>query len=156
MLLSEENQLKEHLDLEIKLLTEWDERIASEICMSSNESYGIEVFKRSIKNEDSRVFVAYLDEEAVGILNMHISNRNCCRYDYILISDNHRNKGYASGLLAHVTNYCNINNISNCFQWPAHKHSEYICEQAGFRHLFESEVARASYNKGEFNENSKL
>ncbi|MBN2794292.1 MAG: GNAT family N-acetyltransferase [Clostridia bacterium] len=147
MLLCESNQLKKPYEIQIKCLEEWDERIATDICIPSNEAYEIDVIKNNILNPNGRVFVGYLNEKAVVVMHMHLSKRDCCRYDYILVSKAERNKGYARALLSHVTDYCRVNGIRNCFQWPAHETSQRICYEAGFRHLFTSEIGRASYYK---------
>ncbi len=146
MILTAENNIKNSNQLEIKLVTEWDERIATDICIPSNESHEIEVIKNSISNTSYRVFVGYKESKAIAITYFHVSQYDCCRFDYIIISKDYRNKGYARELLSYVTDFCRENNMKNCFQWPAHKTSERICYEAGFRHLFFAEAGRASYN----------
>lgn len=146
MTLTAENNIKSSNKLDIKLITEWDERIATDICVPSGESHEIEVIKSSIKSINYRVFVGYSQNKAVAITYFHISENNCCRFDYIIISKDYRNNGFARELLSYVTDYCRENNLKNCFQWPAHKTSERICYEAGFRHLFSAEAGRASYN----------
>ncbi len=102
--------------------------------------------KNSISNTSYRVFVGYKESKAIAITYFHVSQYDCCRFDYIIISKDYRNKGYARELLSYVTDFCRENNMKNCFQWPAHKTSERICYEAGFRHLFFAEAGRASYN----------
>jgi GNAT superfamily N-acetyltransferase len=146
MVLTAENNIKNSNQLDIKLVTEWDERIATDICIPSNESHEIEVIKNSISSTGHKVFVGYKESKAVAITYFHASQYNCCRFDYIIISKDYRKKGYARELLSYVTDFCRENNLKNCFQWPAHKTSERICYEAGFRHLFSAEAGRASYN----------
>ncbi len=146
MVLAAENNIKSKNQLDIKLITEWDERIASDICIPSNESHEIEVIKNSISCEKYRVFIGYVESKAVAITYFHTSEYDCCRFDYILISKDFRKKGYARELISYVTNFCRENKLMNCFQWPAHKTSERICYEAGFRHLFSAEAGRASYD----------
>jgi len=146
MVLSAENSIKTTNKLDIRLVTEWDDRIATDICMPADESHEIEVIKRSIKNLNHRVFIVYVANEAVAITYFHLSEYDCCRFDYIIIAKKHRNKGYARNLLSYATDYCRINNLKNCFQWPAHKTSEKICYEAGFRHLLTVEAGRAVYS----------
>lgn len=146
MILTDENNIKSNNQLDIKLITEWDERIAADICIPSKESHEIEVIKSSINCTNHRVFVGYKESKAVAITYFHISEYDCCRFDYIIVSKDYRNKGYARELLSYVTDFCRENNLKNCFQWPAHKTSETICYEAGFRHLFSAEAGRASYN----------
>lgn len=146
MVLTAENNIKNSNQLDIKLATEWDERIATDICIPSNESHEIEVIKNSINSINHKVFIGYTEGKAVAITYLHVSEYDCCRFDYIITSKDYRKKGYARELLSYVTDFCRENNLNNCFQWPAHKTSESICYEAGFRHLFSAEAGRASYN----------
>ncbi len=146
MILKDENIIKSNNQLDIKLINEWDERIAVDICIPSNETHEIEVIKSSIKSKSYRVFIGYMESKAVAITYFHISEYDCCRFDYIIISKDFRNRGYAREIISYATDYCRENNLRNCFQWPAHKTSERICYEAGFRHLFSAEAGRASYN----------
>ncbi|MBN1968827.1 MAG: GNAT family N-acetyltransferase [Candidatus Delongbacteria bacterium] len=146
MLLQADNKIKLKNNLEIKLVTDWDQRIADDICVPSDETHEIEVIKQSIANKNHRVFLAFNGEKAVAITYFHISNLNCCRFDYIIVSKNERKNGFARELLSYVTDYCRKNRIENCFQWPAHKTSESICYEAGFRHVKSINPGRASYN----------
>lgn len=147
MILTAENKIKSSKQLDIKLATEWDERIATDICIPSNEGHEIEVIKNSINSINHRVFIGYTEGKAVAITYFHVSEYDCCRFDYIIISKDYRKKGYARELLSYVTDFCRENNLKNCFQWPAHETSERICYEAGFRHLFSAEAGRASYNE---------
>jgi GNAT superfamily N-acetyltransferase len=146
MVLSAENNIESNKQLDIKLVTEWDERIATDIFIPSNESYEIEVIKNSMDCKEYRFFIGYKEGKAVAATYFHLSEYDCCRFDYIIISKDYRNKGYARELLSYVTDFCRTNDFKNCFQWPAHKTSERICYEAGFRHLFSAEAGRASYN----------
>jgi len=147
MLLNNSNKIFVQKTIDVRLVTEWDKRIATDICIPSNEEYEIEVFKQSVKDDDSKVFVGYVGNKAVAITRLHLSEYDCCRFDYILVSKNDRKNGYARELLSYVTDYCRDKGIKNCYQWPAHKTSEKLCHEAGFRSLFKSEIARASYSK---------
>jgi len=146
MLLTDDNNIKCDNQLDIQLITVWDERIETDICIPSNEMHEIEVIRKSIICENHWVFIGYTEGKAVAITYFHVSEYDCCRFDYIIISKDYRKKGFARELLSYVVDYCNENNIKNCFQWPAHESSERICYEAGFRHLFSAEVGRASYN----------
>jgi len=145
MLLTAENIIKSSNELDIRLITEWDESIATDICIPSGESHEIEVIKNSIKSTNHRVFVGYSEGKAAAITYFHISEYDCCRFEFIIVSKECRNKGYGRELLSYATDFCRENNLKNCFQWPAHKTSERICYEAGFRHLFSAEAGRATY-----------
>jgi len=144
MVLNGPNKLGLPGDIQVKRLDEWDKRIENHICLPAQEAYNIGMFKRLIKEPSATTLVAYKDHEALGILSFHVT-KTSCRFDYILMAPKARNKGYASQLLSYAIDYCQKNKIKNCFQWPAHKQSEYICYKGGFRTLFTTEVARASY-----------
>lgn len=150
MILCDESYVKSSNELHIKLITEWDERIATDIFIPSDEDYEIEVVKNCIEATDYKVFVGYKEGKAIAIVYFHISEHDCCRFDYIIISKDHREKGYAREILSYVTDYCKEKSIKNCFQWPAHQTSERICYEAGFRHLFYAEAGRASYMKKDY------
>lgn len=144
MVMTSENTIKSNHLLDITLLQEWDERIATDICIPSDESHEIEVVKNSIANKDYSVFVGYHNGKAVGITYFHRSD-DCTRFDYVIVTQEERGKGYARELLSFVTDYCRKEKLKNCFQWPAHSTSERICYEAGFRELFSAEAGRASY-----------
>lgn len=146
MLLQADNQLKTSNQLRIERLEEWDERIANDIFIPSEEPWEIEVVKNNLKSPKYKVFVAYLEEKAVAITYFHISNLGCCRFDYIIVSKEYRKSGYARELLSYVTNYCRKNQIKNCYQWPANEISKKICFESGFRAVFTEITARASYS----------
>jgi len=147
MLLEADNQLDIEISLEIREATEWDQRIADDICIPSEEAYEIEVFKSAIYHKDSKVFVAYKDNMAVAILTLHQSSLGCVRFDYILVSKTHRQYGYGKQLISFVTDYCRNHGLVNSYMWPAHEVSEKISFQAGFRYIFTRETVRASYIK---------
>lgn len=149
MVLEGDNEIDVSKSLTIKLINEWDERIASDICIPSAEAYEIEVFKNAINHKAAKVFVGFKDDEAKVILSMHESDLGCVRFDYILVSKNERKHGYGKEMISYVTEYCKQHKLENCYLWPAHEVSERISHQAGFRYIFTKEVARASYTKYE-------
>lgn len=146
MLLMKENNIKTNKNLVIKQLLEWDERIADDILIPNNEEHEIDVIKNLLKQKDSYVFVGFLNDVAVVTTYFHVSEYNCTSFDYIVTAKNYRKNGYAKEILSHAVDFCRQNNIPNCYQWPAHKVSEKICYEAGFRVIFEVEAAAAIYN----------
>lgn len=147
MVLANENRITKTKNLDIKIVSEWDERIATDICIPCEEEYEIEVIKSGIKAKNEIVFVAYKNDKAVAITYIHTSEFDVCRYDYILVAKGERNKGYARELVSYVVEYCKDKNIENCFTWPAHRGSQKILEEAGFESFFHINIARASYIK---------
>lgn len=145
MLLTADNIITSSNRLDIRLLSKWDERIATDLCNLSGEGREIEVIKNSINNDLCRVFVGYINEIAIAITYFHLSEHDCCRFDYMIVATDFRKKGFSRAMLSYVTDYCRQHHIHNCFQWPAHETSERICYEAGFRTLFTAEAARASF-----------
>ncbi len=147
MVLTEANCITSSLELDIKMISEWDERIATDICIPCNEEYEIQVIKDSIKSKEEIVFVGYKENRAVAITYFHLSRYNVCRFDYILVNPDERGKGYGKDMVHHIVEYCKKNHIPSPYAWPAHEISASILYKAGFRPLFNVDVARASYNK---------
>lgn len=145
MLLTQNNNIITNKTLKIKRLTEWDDRIASDIFIPNGEEYEVDVAKNSLKYKSNYLFVGYLNDVAVTTTYFHVSEYGCTRYDYIITAKNYRNKGYAREILSHVVDYCRENNIPNCFQCPAHETSAKMCHEAGFRVQFELECGEAIY-----------
>ncbi|MEA4831173.1 MAG: GNAT family N-acetyltransferase [Oscillospiraceae bacterium] len=145
MLLSAENQIKTEKRLDVKVLTEWDERIACDILIPSSEPWEIEPIKGMIEHKGSYIFVGYLNDEAVVYTNIHVSKKGNTRFDYIVTSKAHREKGYASELLSFVVEYCKSNGFPVCWQWAGP--SEHICYRAGFREAFNIPAGYANYKR---------
>lgn len=145
MLLSGDNEIIATKRLDIKLLNNWDDRIASDILLPSGEPWEIKPLKNLIIHDDSLVFVGYLDEKAVTYTNIHISKYENTRFDYIVTSKEQRGKGYASELLSFVVEYCKNNKLPVCWQWAGP--SEHICYKVGFREIFSIPAGYAKYKK---------
>ena len=142
MLLTTENQIKTPKRLDIKLLSRWDERIATDILIPGREPWEVDVTRRRLVQEGAYLFVGYLNEEAVVYTDIHKSDYGNTRFDYIVTSMKHRGKGYASELLSFVVEYCKAQEFPMCWQWAGP--SEHICYQAGFREAFTMEAGFAT------------
>lgn len=142
MLLTAENQIDAPKRLDIRVLNEWDERVATDILIPSGEPWEVEVTKRRTKEEGAYLFVGYLDGQAVVYTDIHKSDYDNTRFDYIVTAKEHRGKGYASELLSFVVEYCKENAFPMCWQWAGP--SEHICYQAGFRENFTMEAGFAT------------
>lgn len=90
MILSEQNTIQLKNSLEIKRISEWDDRIANDIIIPCGEIWEIESTKVLIKNKNAYLFVGYVDDIAVTYTILHTSNNDCTRFDYILTSKHHR------------------------------------------------------------------
>lgn len=142
MLLTAENQIDAPNRLDIRVLNEWDEHVATDILIPSGEPWEVEVTKRRAKAEGAYLFVGYLDGQAVVYTDIHKSDYDNTRFDYIVTAKEHRGKGYASELLSFVVEYCKENDFPICWQWAGP--SEHICYQAGFRESFTMEAGFAT------------
>ena len=142
MLLTAENTIKESGRLDIRVLTEWDERIATDILIPGGEPWEVEVTKKRIEQDGAYLFVGYLENRAVVYTDIHKSDYGNTRFDYIVTAKKHRGKGYAGELLGFVVEYCKKNQFPMCWQWAGP--SEHICYRAGFREMFTMEGGFAS------------
>lgn len=145
MLLTAENRIRPENRLVIRVLSEWDERVATDILIPSGEPWEVDVTKKRVGQEGTYLFVGYLDDKAVVYTDIHKSEHGNTRFDYIVTAKESRGKGYASELLSFVVEYCKENNFPMCWQWAGP--SEYICYQAGFREVFTMEAGFAAREK---------
>ena len=142
MLLTEQNQIITPKRLDIRVLDEWDDCVATDILIPSGEPWEVEVTKKRVEKEGTYLFVGYLDGKAVVYTDIHKSELENTRFDYIVTAKEHRGNGYASELLSFVMDYCRENNFPICWQWAGP--SEHICYKAGFREAFTMEAGYAA------------
>ena len=142
MLLTAENRIRLEKRLDIRVLDEWDERVATDILIPSGEPWEVDVTKKRVGQDGAYLFVGYLDDKAVVYTDIHKSEHGNTRFDYIVTAKDSRGKGYASELLSFVVEYCKENNFPMCWQWAGP--SEHICYQAGFREAFTMEAGYAT------------
>lgn len=142
MLLTEENQITTPKRLTIRVLNEWDERVATDILIPCGEPWEFDVTKNSIEKEGALLFAGYLDKKAVVYTLIHRSELGNTRFDYLVTNKEYRGNGYASELLSFVTDYCRQNDFPVCWQWAGP--SEHICYRAGFREAFTMEAGYAT------------
>lgn len=145
MILKGKNAIQKSNNLDIRRVLDWDNRISTDIFVPLGKEYEIEVIKNSLRNKNNYLFVGYLGEVAVTTTYLHVSQFNCTRFDHIVTAEKYRKKSYARELLSFVVEYCKINKLPNCFQWPAHNTSEKMCCEAGFREIFQIEECTATY-----------
>lgn len=143
MILEGENNITPTGKFDVRLLDKWDTQIEENIFIAAGEPWEIDVAKQTYELTNGRVFVAYYEMIPVGISYIHLTDK-VCRYDYILVNPEYRGMGCARDILFYMANYCVENKVKNCFQWPAHKTSERICYEAGFRVKCENTAGRAS------------
>ncbi len=142
MLLTAENSIVAQKRLDIRVLNEWDERVATDILIPSGEPWEIEVTKKRTEQDGAYLFVGCLDGKAVVYSDIHKSEHGNTRFDYIVTAKEHRGNGYASELLSFMVEYCKKKEFPMCWQWAGP--SEHICYKAGFREAFTIEAGFAS------------
>jgi len=142
MLLTAENQIPRGKRLDIRVPDGWDERVATDILIPSGEPWEVEVTRKRAMQEDSCLFVGYLEGKAVAYTDIHRSAQGNTRFDYIVTAKEQRGKGFASELLSFVVDYCREKRFPVCWQWAGP--SEHICYRAGFREAFPIEAGYAA------------
>lgn len=109
----------------------------------SGEPWEIDVTKKRLEKEGTYLFVGTISGKAVVYTDIHVSERENTRFDYIVTTKESRGKRYASELLSYVVEYCKTNKFPNCWQWAGP--SEHICYKAGFRESFTMEAGYAKF-----------
>lgn len=127
----EENKLVINPEITVKRVTEWEEAFTSEIFVKAEEPWEIGVAKRMIKNPNTVFLVAYYQGCPVGMTYVHVRS-GVCRYDYILVSKEHRRIGVGRALMNALVEYCKEQQIENCYLWPAGESAQRIYLEAGF------------------------
>ena len=143
MVSAEENKLVTNPEILVKRVTEWDEAFATEIFEKAGEPWEIGVAKRMIRNSNTVFLVAYYQGCPVGMTYVH-ERSGVCRYDYILVSKEHRRIGVGRALMNALVEYCKEQRIENCYLWPAGEEAQRIYLEAGFRTVAVKMAGRAA------------
>lgn len=141
----EANRLVANPEITVKRVTEWEDSFASEIFVKAEEPWEIGVAKRMIKNPNTVFLVAYYKEQPVGMTYVHVRD-GVCRFDYILVSKEHRKTGVGRTLMHALVEYCKKEGIENCYLWPADTSAQRIYEEAGFQTVTVVKAGRAVMN----------
>lgn len=144
----EENHLVTNPEISVKRVTEWDEAFATEIFEKAGEPWEIGVAKRMIRNSNTVFLVAYYQGCPVGMTYVHVRS-GVCRYDYILVSKEHRRIGVGRALMNALVEYCKEQRIENCYLWPAGEEAQRIYLEAGFRTVKVKMAGRAAMETAE-------
>ena len=136
MLLTEKNKIEIPERLDIRHIKNWDEKINNDVltCVANKEH-----FKTVIKNsmgENNYLFIGYIENEAASLVSFHVSKHEVTRFDEMGTAEKHKNKGYAREMNRYAANFVRKNNLPIAYQWPAHKTSERITTEAGFKIAF--------------------
>ncbi len=138
----EANRLVPNPEITVKRVTEWEDSFASEIFVKAEEPWEIGVAKRMIKNPNTVFLVAYYKEQPVGMTYVHVRS-GVCRFDYILVSKEHRKIGVGRTLMHALVEYCKKEGIENCYLWPAADSAQRIYAEAGFQTVAVKKTGRA-------------
>lgn len=144
MALTDENTLEPNEQIVVKKVAEWDTRFSTEVINHAVKIAESQIAKVALQHPNTLFFVAYINDNPVGILYGHITN-DICRIDRLFVSKNHPNIGVDSTLIHHFVEYCHQNNIENCYLWPDDEFTKQIYFQAGFRVVETKQVACAYY-----------
>lgn len=142
----EENKLVTNPGITVKRVSEWEDSFAFEIFEKAEEPWEIGVAKRMIQNPNTVFLVACYNGQPVGMTYVHVRS-GVCRYDYILVSKEHRRIGVARALMNSLVEYCVEQRIENCYLWPAGDSAQRIYLEAGFRVVKIVKAGRAAMEK---------
>lgn len=145
MLLRGENRIRSGKSLEVRRIRAWDERLESDILIPGGEAREIAVFRDALAHEGYYLFAGFLEGWPVVVLSLHVSPHGCTRYDYIVATKEHRNKGFGRAILSFAVEFCKEEGLPNCFTWPAHEGSERLLLEAGFEHVAKIPAGYAAY-----------
>jgi len=138
----EGNKLQPNPEITVKRVTEWDDSFDEEIFVKAEEPWEIGVAKRMCKNPNTVFFVAYYKDRPVGMTYVHVRS-GVCRFDYILVSKEHRRVGVGRTLMNVLVEYCKEQGIENCYLWPADDGAQRIYLEAGFQTVVVVKAGRA-------------
>jgi len=139
----EENKLIVNPEIIVKRVTEWESSFATEIFEKAGEPWEIGVAKKMIQNPNALFFVAYYKGTPVGMTYVHVRD-GVCRYDYILVSKEHRKIGVGRALMNALVECCKEQKIENCYLWPAGEEAQRIYLEAGFGTVEIKKAGRAA------------
>jgi len=136
MLLTGETAVSAPRRLEIKRIEAWSERAERDVlaCVE-NKPHFAEVLRRSM-GEGHYLFIGYLGGEAVSLLAFTVSELGITRFDEMGTAIPHRNRGFAREMNGFAADCVRERGFPVAYQWPAHKTSERITTEAGFRVAF--------------------
>ncbi|MCL1859546.1 MAG: hypothetical protein FWF92_09995 [Oscillospiraceae bacterium] len=136
MLLTEKNKIDLPKRLDIRHIANWDESINNDVltCVANKEHFTT-VIKNSM-GENNYLFIGYIENEAASLLAFHVSKHGVTRFDEMGTAEKHKNKGYAREMNRYAADFVRNHNLPIAYQWPAHKTSERITTEAGFKIAF--------------------
>lgn len=146
MVKQEKNTIIPNPEIVVEKVSQWSEEFASEIFEKAGEPWEIGVAKRAVSNENTLFFVAFYEGNPVGMLHSHITE-GVCRGDYLLVATEFRNKGVGRALMFAFVEYCNANQIEDCYLWTDGETAERIYYEAGFRYTETKRAGRAVYEE---------
>ncbi|MDC7220075.1 MAG: GNAT family N-acetyltransferase [Spirochaetales bacterium] len=131
-------------DLDIRIVTQWDDSLGRDIFIPADEAYEIEIAKRSLE-AGSFLVAGFWEERAVSLFQFHVSPYDCTRLDYILTAPEYRGRGFARDIFRAGLNLCRERELPPCYTWCANGTSQRMCEEAGFVSRFNLPAGVAVY-----------
>jgi GNAT superfamily N-acetyltransferase len=119
--------------LDVRRITEWDNRITNNILRPNEQEYEAAVSAEKLRHEGCYTFAGYRGDKAVVYADFHVSPLGCTRFDYIVTAKDERGKGYAQQLMHKVTEFLREQNFPLCATWFANATSERLNVEVGFR-----------------------
>jgi len=144
MILSDKNNISPNPQITVKKLNKWKDEFGTEIFEKSGEPWEIDVVKKALQNKNTLFFIAFYNENPVGMSYAHVAD-DVCRVDYLLVSAEYRKMGIGRTLINAFVEYCKENKILLCYLWPDGKSAEKIYYEAGFRNFVTKLAGRAKY-----------
>lgn len=138
------SQIVSNTKIVVRKVSEWKEEYGTEIFEKAGEPWEIGVAKRALDNRNTLFFVAFYENQPVGMTYAHI-NSGVCRVNYLLVPNEHRNNGVGRALMHCFSDYCERNQIKNCYLWTDGETAEKIYYEAGFRYIETRQAGRAAY-----------
>jgi Predicted acetyltransferase len=148
MVLEQDNRIKVNGNLIIKRITEWDDRIETDIYAPEDDVFTPIVIRNCLKDENYCCFVGYMDGKAVSTASIYYSKYGCARIDSVETAQADRRKGYSREIISYAIEYHKQHSKNvPLFLWPANETADKIYTEAGFRQLFQSEAGEAVFEE---------
>lgn len=148
MLLTSENRIRASRNLTIRELKEWDPRIARDILIPDGNDYAAGQVRRSIENDRYRVLVGYLQDHAVSMVTIFYGDYGLARLSSAETAEELRGRGYARELISAIVDMHRAESHLPVYLWPHNVTAARIFREAGFEVIFQEELARAVYHRG--------
>ncbi|MCL2771937.1 MAG: hypothetical protein FWD71_01190 [Oscillospiraceae bacterium] len=100
------------------------------------DKYLSEIYRNCINKESHYLFTGFYEDKPVSLLSFHVSKYGCTRFDEMHTAKAYMGNGFAREMNKYAANFCVEHNLPTAYQWPAHRTSERITSEAGFKVSF--------------------